>query len=785
MKLRCKAILFVSLAAAFVATMTLGETGVAVDATRISFNCPADDCHLASFFRGSGGFVGRAAHEDDPDTDDDESRVYFFMRCGDQTASTFAVPDSSGIVRQALTAENGFACGAQAGGELEIRNLDDGGWFWINDGQQSAVAPLIAKDVSESNPISPTNPGGLTFHVADGGAASFVKHEASGRIGILLHILPQPPTRDCGHVRGSGPAQQVADDCLIDAAFSLAVTRPDYLGRTVQVGSTVHRRKIGNVTLTANVHVQGHVSMSGDPEFGAIAEKPLAADWELELLGTEPGLTLAGLGIQQDGDNPNQVTIAPASYCDDEARRDYRANIRIKATRPSGGNAIAPDIPDPKGQARTIGIVCPPPAALYGRNLIPANPFPPSEDRDINQEAHRTNPGKHARRGLVPQFEAAADRPELQSQAAVTVNCAPSDDCQLIPWFRGEGGLVGTRMNADEDVNYVAECGSVTTTRTAPTDDGGIVRLLFTFDNGLACASAGGRFRIANLAPGGWYWIHDGTDSAVASLIHQDAVRASRIDPVDPGGVVMTKSANGAATFVKHEPTGRVGLLSNLELSVADTPCAGTAERACTLGSADDWTFLGPPAPIPIAPASKEIIVALIMPSGFVVRYPKAVDPDNPPTTPEELLPFITPTFTATAELTCNCHPASPLRQLITFDDATDDDNGDGLVDEEDDDGGGAAGAGLPGSAVVKASGSAHVWSVNIPPLRIPDPDNPDGPTILTEWCRETNKERFRPVEFTLAATFAKTPSPLMYPVLPKREFTTTFEIVCPAALRP
>ncbi len=72
----------------------------------------------------------------------------------------------------------------------------DGGWYWINDDLNSAVASLLPKTVVGNAQTAPIDPGGLTFDKGDN--ATFVKHEGSGRVGILQHIMPTPPVAACG-----------------------------------------------------------------------------------------------------------------------------------------------------------------------------------------------------------------------------------------------------------------------------------------------------------------------------------------------------------------------------------------------------------------------------------------------------------------------------------------------------------------------------------------------------------------------------------------------------------
>lgn len=361
---------------------------------QVSIDCPGDECHVAPYFGLAGGFVGRAAHEDDPGTPDvDESHVEYYILCNKTVFSGSVAPDDEGIVRQALIADDRLDCEdspTSPAGRVEIKGLEDGGWYWVNDGRNSAVAVLVAKDKGGTS-VRPTDPGGLIVRHSSASFATLLKHEASGRFGILPHLHAQPVQRDCGLRAGSGRKYQVTDDCVLSARFSLAVTRADELGRAVPVGSVVHRGKAGPVTLTANVYLSGHISMTDDPEFGAVVEKPLTADWTIEVKDPEPGVTLTSLGVSQETDNANRIVVQPASWCAEEEHRGYVANILVRATRPANGNPVIPDIPAPASDSSVPlppdeGGEPPPPLPPDDEGGGGPPPPPPDDESDESDE---------------------------------------------------------------------------------------------------------------------------------------------------------------------------------------------------------------------------------------------------------------------------------------------------------------------------------------------------------------------------------------------------------------
>ena len=190
--------------------------------------------------------------------------------------------------------------------------------------------------------------------------------------------------------------------------------------------------------------------------------------------------------------------------------------------------------------------------------------------------------------------------PALALGQGVNIVC-PADSCHFAPYFRGEGGFVGERSPTHVDdrgeplpIRFVLDCGDVTVSGEVEPDAEGIIRQLLTAQRGLACWGDGGTFELRGLRDGGWYWIRDRRNSAVSSLFRLGARDSPETTPFDPGGVTMTTTRRGAATYVKHEPTGRVGILSNI-LPVATTPdCSGEAPNgeACLLGLPEDWSLV-------------------------------------------------------------------------------------------------------------------------------------------------------------------------------------------------
>ncbi len=244
--------------------MAFGQFGVVVDSAKVEIACPDDECHVAPFFKGEGGFIGELA--------DGFDEVNFVVDCG--SVQTSAMADvSGGVASKLLSMANGLACAD--GGKVEIHGLKDGGWYWINDAMNSAVASLVAKDTLGNDMVMPADPGSsdITLESMKGGATSIVKQASTGRIGILHHVLPEPmkdapePAAVCG-ARYWAPTRSyysLDSGCMMgDGGTMIVMTGPaDTLtGRrtTVPSGGVVYRPTVANSTTSVTFGLWGNGS---------------------------------------------------------------------------------------------------------------------------------------------------------------------------------------------------------------------------------------------------------------------------------------------------------------------------------------------------------------------------------------------------------------------------------------------------------------------------------------------------------------------------------------------
>ena len=209
----------------------------ALPATALAQGVVCQTCdHVAPYFRGEGGFIATVAEGID--------EVVFVASCGNVT-TTGEIATGGGTVAQLFTYRNGLACD-QDDGSLEIAGLDDGGWYWITD----------AGD-------------GVTMTMGKG--AVYLKETATGRVGILPNILPEPPADPaavCGpRANDDWPYaydSQATSSCTLGGGRTkIRLTGPGSFGSTATItNGMVYRPEAGTITVTADLWVDESGSYS-------------------------------------------------------------------------------------------------------------------------------------------------------------------------------------------------------------------------------------------------------------------------------------------------------------------------------------------------------------------------------------------------------------------------------------------------------------------------------------------------------------------------------------------
>ena len=191
-----------------------------------------DECtHVASVYMGEGGFIATA---------DGADMVTWVASCGGVTRSGELMPNDDGVVSGLWTGD--LACMADGGGSFEIGPVMDGGWFWVTDETNSAVGGLVAEEVVENNETTAITSAGDGVSMTMGEGAVYLKEAASGRVGILPNILPEPPPTPaaiCGPRADSDGdyTRQATSSCMLgDGGSKIRLQGPGRYGGTRGIG---------------------------------------------------------------------------------------------------------------------------------------------------------------------------------------------------------------------------------------------------------------------------------------------------------------------------------------------------------------------------------------------------------------------------------------------------------------------------------------------------------------------------------------------------------------------
>lgn len=324
-------------------------------AAQTSVDCP--DCQVAPYFAGDGGFVGEPADVGGV------TEVTIILTCEQTTITTRVQPDSDGIVRQALNRANGRNCLEGARGTLEVDNLKPGAWYWINDGQNSAVSAFFPKEVVDNEQIDVTDPGGVEVVTPSGGIATYVKHAGTGRVGIIPRIVPTKPVPGCSGSVGAASA----GDCRLGSPDDWRLTvepseiiRPTGSRPEKEFVVTLHGEDfITTRTHSARGEIEHHTSVTGirfGQDGGALpgAREEGVLKWSV-FVGAADDRCLAA-NNHPDRRRAQEITFSVAAM-----------------------DGTIPGLAD-DGLETTLTVNCPAGAAASrGADLVPENPFPVDE----------------------------------------------------------------------------------------------------------------------------------------------------------------------------------------------------------------------------------------------------------------------------------------------------------------------------------------------------------------------------------------------------------------------
>ena len=304
----------------------------------------------------------------------------------------------------------------------------DGGWYWITMEDNSAVGGLVSMDILDNDTVDIANAGEGVMMTAGKGAV-LLSETATGRVGLLPNILPEPPAPDAAIC---GPRQapshpfawvgQATSSCMLGGGRTkIRLVGPGAHGATAMItNGMVYRPAAGSISVSADLWVDesgsystGTSGANGGPsaeeiQLGWIGKTASATgrgsqtNWlnatftaSVSAAVGAPititsGTPVAGVDVTEAGGGSTPagqatITIAPDSaYC--SSSNNHTAVVNILAT--PAANAIHPAVAVGRAAglpaslaafaaATQLRVVCPPSsAANQGQELVPENPFP-------------------------------------------------------------------------------------------------------------------------------------------------------------------------------------------------------------------------------------------------------------------------------------------------------------------------------------------------------------------------------------------------------------------------
>ena len=290
----------------------------AAQAPLLNLTCtPEEECHVAPYFHGGGGFVGQAL------AGSTSGRVV--VVCGGMSSEFSYTPGTNGRVAEAITPD---ACPAGDNGVLLIRGLEDGGWYYMNDTTSSAVAPLVPLTVL-SDPArsrAPYDPGGLTVATAPSisingqtlsDIGTFLKHDPTGRVGLFPHVAATRRSPTCEHALTDGSVPK--NECYLNAVYTAQISVDDGgMTSVYENGDTITRKGPGGSDLTLVPGIDAAGNVQTDVMFD-------------EYAGGAPTVT---------GDNVHQIGAAAGAMSTVDIEPADASGERCEASNPDRGTAL-------------------------------------------------------------------------------------------------------------------------------------------------------------------------------------------------------------------------------------------------------------------------------------------------------------------------------------------------------------------------------------------------------------------------------------------------------------
>ncbi|MYB20360.1 MAG: hypothetical protein F4Y16_15475 [Holophagales bacterium] len=390
----------------------------AIPAVAVGQTVSCDACtHAVSVYMGEGGLIAM--------TDADE--VTYVATCNGVTRSGEMMPNDDGMVSMLLMGD--MACHGDDDASFELGPVMDGGWYWLTMETNSAVGGLVSMDILDNDMVEIADAGAGVMMTMGSGAV-LLTESATGRVGILPTILPEPPAAPaavCGPEQNSSWPyawdDQVTSSCMLGGGRTkIRLVGPGAHGSTAMItNGMVYRPNAGTVTVTADLWVDesGSYSTNTGGTDGAPTVESIQMGWAGKTASATgsgsqtnwldatfiasvnatvgapvtitSGTPVAGIDVADNGSGTTpsgqaSFTIVPdANYC--SSRANHTAVLNIIAV--PGTNAIHPPVAQGRAagftssslatvtQITQLRVVCPPASsANKGQDLVPDNPFP-------------------------------------------------------------------------------------------------------------------------------------------------------------------------------------------------------------------------------------------------------------------------------------------------------------------------------------------------------------------------------------------------------------------------
>ncbi|MYD87506.1 MAG: hypothetical protein F4Y14_15795 [Acidobacteria bacterium] len=244
--------------------ITIALVLCAIPAVAVGQTVSCETCtHVMSVYYGDGGLIAMT----------DAEEVTYVATCEGITRSGELMPNDDGMVAMLIDHDNGLAChGDDEDNSFEIGPLMDGGWYWLTMETNSAVGGLVSMDILENDMVDIADAGeGVMMTMGKG--AVLLSETATGRVGILPTILPEPPM-DPAAVCGPRQSEdwpyrwssQATSSCMLGGGGTkIRLVGPGAHGSTAMItNGMVYRPNAGTITVTADLWVDESGAYSTD-----------------------------------------------------------------------------------------------------------------------------------------------------------------------------------------------------------------------------------------------------------------------------------------------------------------------------------------------------------------------------------------------------------------------------------------------------------------------------------------------------------------------------------------